>query len=212
MARSARCNCVGSNYSVIRECRSCAAFVPRGDNPTVASAPPRPASRDGGRMATVCGWVGSSERGDTVTPMWVTEYLCNQEALGGLGLLVARGELTLRMAETLPPLSAPPLTAGSRPRSRRAPQWPPSAGVCTPVIGYACAPPPPLHSCAATITSMGVDALDVPSAAGRPCQRSADGSRRRRSAGLPTWRRRGHPSRGLVSASALVRHACRGWR
>jgi NADPH:quinone reductase-like Zn-dependent oxidoreductase len=62
-----------------------------------------PAIRDGGRLATVRGFAGPSERGITVEPVRVASYLTNQEALDRLGRLVADGRLTLRVAETFPP-------------------------------------------------------------------------------------------------------------
>ncbi|OGK89029.1 MAG: alcohol dehydrogenase [Candidatus Rokubacteria bacterium GWC2_70_16] len=62
-----------------------------------------PAIRDGGKLATVRGFAGPSERGITIEPVWVISYLHNQEALDQLGHLVAQGKLTLRVAETLPP-------------------------------------------------------------------------------------------------------------
>ncbi len=62
-----------------------------------------PAIRDGGRLATVRGWSGPSERGIAIEPVRVTSYLENQEALARLAQLVAEGRLTLRVAETFPP-------------------------------------------------------------------------------------------------------------
>ena len=62
-----------------------------------------PAIRDGGRLATVRGFAGPSERGITVIPVRVIEYLRNQEALDRLGQLVTEGKLTLRVATTFPP-------------------------------------------------------------------------------------------------------------
>ena len=62
-----------------------------------------PAIRDGGKLATVRGFAGPSERGITIEPVWVTSYLHKQEALDRLGRLVAQGKLTLRVAETFPP-------------------------------------------------------------------------------------------------------------
>jgi len=62
-----------------------------------------PAIRDGGKLATVRGFAGPSERGITIEPVWVSSYLQNQEALDRLGHLAARGKLTLRVAETFPP-------------------------------------------------------------------------------------------------------------
>jgi NADPH:quinone reductase len=62
-----------------------------------------PAIRDGGKLATVRGFAGPSERGITIEPVRVASYLRNQEALDRLGHLVAEGRLTLRVAETFPP-------------------------------------------------------------------------------------------------------------
>ena len=62
-----------------------------------------PAIRDGGKLATVRGWSGPSERGITIEPVRVTSYVENGEALDRLGQLVAAKRLTLRVAETFPP-------------------------------------------------------------------------------------------------------------
>jgi NADPH:quinone reductase-like Zn-dependent oxidoreductase len=62
-----------------------------------------PAIRDGGKLATVRGFAGPSERGITIAPVRVTSYVLNGEALDLLGQLVAKGRLTLRVAETFPP-------------------------------------------------------------------------------------------------------------
>ena len=62
-----------------------------------------PAIRDGGKLATVRGFAGPSERGITIEPVRVASYLTNHEALDRLGQLVAEGRLTLRVAETFPP-------------------------------------------------------------------------------------------------------------
>lgn len=62
-----------------------------------------PAIRDGGRLATVRGWAGPTERDITVMPVLVAKYLQNQEALDRLGQMVGDGKLTLRVAETFPP-------------------------------------------------------------------------------------------------------------
>ena len=62
-----------------------------------------PAIRDGGRLATVRGFAGPSERGITIEPVRVASYLHNHEALDRLGGLVAEGRLTLRVSETFPP-------------------------------------------------------------------------------------------------------------
>jgi NADPH2:quinone reductase len=62
-----------------------------------------PAIRDGGKLATVRGFAGPSERGITIEPVRVASYLQNHEALDRLGQLVAEGRLTLRVGETFPP-------------------------------------------------------------------------------------------------------------
>ena len=62
-----------------------------------------PAIRDGGKLATVRGFAGPSERGITIEPVRVASYLNNQAALDRLGQLVAARRLTLRVAETFPP-------------------------------------------------------------------------------------------------------------
>ena len=62
-----------------------------------------PAIRDGGKLATVRGFAGPSERGITIEPVRVTTYVHNHEALDRLGSLVAAGQLTLRVEQTYPP-------------------------------------------------------------------------------------------------------------
>jgi NADPH2:quinone reductase len=62
-----------------------------------------PAIRDGGGFAAVRAFEGQSERGITIHQVRVTDYLHNQAALDGLGQLVAKGKLSLRVAETFPP-------------------------------------------------------------------------------------------------------------
>jgi NADPH:quinone reductase-like Zn-dependent oxidoreductase len=62
-----------------------------------------PAIRDGGKLATVRGFAGPSERGIAIEPVRVMSYLENHEALDRLGRLVAEGRLTLRVGETFPP-------------------------------------------------------------------------------------------------------------
>ena len=62
-----------------------------------------PAIRDGGKLATVRGFAGPSERGITIEPVRVTTYVHNHEALDRLGRLVAAGQLTLRVEQTYPP-------------------------------------------------------------------------------------------------------------
>ena len=69
----------------------------------VLDAAALPAIRDGGKLATVRGFAGPSERGITIEPVRVTSYLLNHEALDRLGHLVAAKRLTLRVAETFPP-------------------------------------------------------------------------------------------------------------
>src|SRR5262245_17895541 len=62
-----------------------------------------PAIRDGGKLATVRGFAGPSERQIGIEPVRVMSYLENHEALERLGRLVAERRLTLRVAETFPP-------------------------------------------------------------------------------------------------------------
>jgi NADPH:quinone reductase len=62
-----------------------------------------PAIRDGGKLATVRGFAGPSERGITIEPVRVLSYVENHDALDRLGRLVAERRLTLRVAETFPP-------------------------------------------------------------------------------------------------------------
>ena len=62
-----------------------------------------PAIRDGGKLATVRGFAGPTERGITIQPVRVTSYVHNHEALDRLGRLVGDGRLTLRVGETFPP-------------------------------------------------------------------------------------------------------------
>jgi len=62
-----------------------------------------PAIRDGGKLATVRGFAGPSERGITIEPVRVASYLHNHEALDRLGRLVTESRLTLRVAETFAP-------------------------------------------------------------------------------------------------------------
>src|SRR5262249_56480158 len=69
----------------------------------VLDAAALPAIRDGGKLATVRGFAGPTERGITIEPVRVASYLTNQEALDRLGRLVAEGRLTLRVGETFPP-------------------------------------------------------------------------------------------------------------
>src|SRR5262245_6852236 len=55
----------------------------------VLDAAALPAIRDGGKLATVRGFSGPSERGITIEPVRVASYLQNQKALDRLGQLVA---------------------------------------------------------------------------------------------------------------------------
>jgi NADPH:quinone reductase-like Zn-dependent oxidoreductase len=72
----------------------------------VLDAAALPAIRDNGKLATVRGFAGPSERGITIEPVRVTSYVHNGEALDRLGHLVAEKKLTLRVAETFPPAQA----------------------------------------------------------------------------------------------------------
>ena len=74
-----------------------------GIDAAVLDAAALPAIRDGGKLATVRGFAGPSERGITIEPVRVTSYVHNGEALARLGRLVAEGRLTLRVAEKFPP-------------------------------------------------------------------------------------------------------------
>ena len=69
----------------------------------VLDAAALPAIRDGGKLATVRGFSGPSERGITIEPVRVTSYLNNHDALDRLGQLVGEKRLALRVAETFPP-------------------------------------------------------------------------------------------------------------
>ena len=59
-----------------------------------------PAIKDGGRLATVRGWSGPSERDILISPTMVSEYLTNQAALDRLREQVEKGVITLRVAAT----------------------------------------------------------------------------------------------------------------
>jgi NADPH2:quinone reductase len=63
-----------------------------------------PAVRDGGRVATLRGYDGGDVAGSGVTfcPIFVRNYAREQRKLEALGHLVEQGELTLRVARTLP--------------------------------------------------------------------------------------------------------------
>jgi NADPH2:quinone reductase len=62
-----------------------------------------PAVRDGGQLAAVRAFQGTSERGIEIRPVRVADYATNQEALRGLVRHASAGELTLRVAETFAP-------------------------------------------------------------------------------------------------------------
>jgi len=62
-----------------------------------------PAIKDGGGLAAVRTWQGDTERGITVHPVWVSEYLTAQEKLDRLGRMVEEGLVALRVAQTFAP-------------------------------------------------------------------------------------------------------------
>jgi NADPH:quinone reductase-like Zn-dependent oxidoreductase len=59
--------------------------------------------RNGGQLASVRAFDGEPERGIQVHQVRVSDYAHNQAALQRLADMVARGQLTLRVAETFPP-------------------------------------------------------------------------------------------------------------
>jgi NADPH:quinone reductase-like Zn-dependent oxidoreductase len=61
-----------------------------------------PAVRDGGRIATVRGFSDDGERGVTFHPVMVRDYAREQAKLDGLRQQVEAGQVTLRVARTLP--------------------------------------------------------------------------------------------------------------
>jgi NADPH:quinone reductase len=61
-----------------------------------------PAVRDGGGIATVRGFTGDGERGVTFHPVFVRRYAEEQEKLDRLRRLAEAGQVTLRVARTLP--------------------------------------------------------------------------------------------------------------
>jgi NADPH:quinone reductase-like Zn-dependent oxidoreductase len=61
-----------------------------------------PAVRDGGRIATVRGFTCDEERGVTFHPVFVRNYAREQGKLDRLRELVEAGQVTLRVARTLP--------------------------------------------------------------------------------------------------------------
>jgi NADPH:quinone reductase-like Zn-dependent oxidoreductase len=68
-----------------------------------------PAVRDGGRMATLRGYDGGDveRRGITFCPIFVRNYARKHDKLDDLRDLAEQGELTLRVARTLPAAEAP---------------------------------------------------------------------------------------------------------
>ena len=65
-----------------------------------------PAVRDSGRIATLRGYTGESERGITFHPVFVRTYAREHDKLDLLRHQAESGELTLRVARTLPAESA----------------------------------------------------------------------------------------------------------
>ena len=61
-----------------------------------------PAVRDGGRIATVRGFSDAGERGVTFHPVMVRDYAREQAELDRLRQQVEDGQVTLRVARTLP--------------------------------------------------------------------------------------------------------------
>jgi NADPH:quinone reductase-like Zn-dependent oxidoreductase len=61
-----------------------------------------PAVRDGGRVATVRGFTGGPDRGISFHPVSVRTYAREHDKLDKLRLQAEAGQLTLRVAKTLP--------------------------------------------------------------------------------------------------------------
>jgi NADPH:quinone reductase len=61
------------------------------------------AVRDGGGFATVRGWAGPGERGITVHPVWVRQYIEARDALDRIRQLAETGAVSMRVAATFPP-------------------------------------------------------------------------------------------------------------
>jgi len=61
-----------------------------------------PAVRDGGRIATLRGYAGEAERGITFHPVFVRGYALKRDKLDRLRQQAESGEVTLRVARTLP--------------------------------------------------------------------------------------------------------------
>jgi NADPH:quinone reductase len=68
----------------------------------VMGQPVLAAVRDGGQVAVVRPYRGESERSISVILVWVGDYLHAADKLAGLASLAAAGQLTLRVARTLP--------------------------------------------------------------------------------------------------------------
>lgn len=87
------------------------AVVPRGVDGLVDAALLHdkvvPAVRDGGRIASVRPFSGTTERAVTSVLVLVSEYATEQAKLDRLRQLVEEGKLTLRVAETYPAEQAP---------------------------------------------------------------------------------------------------------
>jgi NADPH2:quinone reductase len=62
-----------------------------------------PAIRDDGQLAAIRAFREPAERGIAVRQIWISDYVTNQLALQTLADLAGNGDLTMRLAETLPP-------------------------------------------------------------------------------------------------------------
>ena len=93
----------GGDMSILRLYEAAPGGVDGLIDAAVLDAAALPAIRDGGKLATVRGFAGPTERGITIEPVRVTSYIHNHEALDRLGRLAAERKLTLRVAETFPP-------------------------------------------------------------------------------------------------------------
>jgi NADPH:quinone reductase len=85
--------------------------VPDGVDAVVDAAligpPVLAAIRDGGQLIAVRPFPGDSERGITVTPVFVLDYVHEAAKLAELATLVADGKITLRVAREIPAADAP---------------------------------------------------------------------------------------------------------
>jgi NADPH:quinone reductase len=68
----------------------------------VMGPPVLPAVRDRGQLAAVRPFRGETERSVKIIPVWVGDYLHEQDKLADLAALAADGRITLRVARTLP--------------------------------------------------------------------------------------------------------------